>query len=123
MNPLNVPRIEAAVRARLGDAAFATAIEAGRSMSLDEAEREALALGALAAAGGEAGVQPANDGLTVRERDVLRLLVAGRSDREIGAALFIGTRTVQTHVANLFAKLGVHARAEAAAVAVRRGLV
>ena len=47
----------------------------------------------------------------------------GNSDREIAEALFIGTRTVQTHVANLFAKLGVNARAEAAAVAVRRGLV
>jgi DNA-binding NarL/FixJ family response regulator len=54
---------------------------------------------------------------------VLRLLVEGRSDREIGDALFIGTRTVQTHVSNLFAKLGVNSRAEAAAVAVRRGLV
>ena len=62
-------------------------------------------------------------GLTPRELDVLRLLVEGRSDREIGEALFIGTRTVQTHVANVFAKLGVNARAEAAAVAVRRGLV
>jgi predicted ATPase/DNA-binding CsgD family transcriptional regulator len=62
-------------------------------------------------------------GLTARELDVLRLLAAGKSDREIGEALFIGTRTVQTHVANLFAKLGVNARAEAAAVAVRRGLV
>ena len=62
-------------------------------------------------------------GLTPRELDVLRLLVEGHSDREIGEALFIGTRTVQTHVANLFAKLGVNARAEAAAVAVRRGLV
>ena len=62
-------------------------------------------------------------GLTPREFDVLRLLVEGNSDREIGEALFIGARTVQTHVANLFAKLGVNARAEAAAVAVRRGLV
>ena len=62
-------------------------------------------------------------GLTPRELDVLRLLVEGRSDREIGEALFIGTRTVQTHVSNLFAKLGVNARAEAAAVAVRRGIV
>jgi predicted ATPase/DNA-binding NarL/FixJ family response regulator len=62
-------------------------------------------------------------GLTPRELDVLRLLVEGRPDREIGEALFIGTRTVQTHVSNLFAKLGVNARAEAAAVAVRRGLV
>ena len=62
-------------------------------------------------------------GLTPRELDVLRLLVEGRSDREIGEALFIGTRTVQTHVSNLFAKLGVNTRAEAAAVAVRRGIV
>jgi two-component system, NarL family, response regulator LiaR len=52
----------------------------------------------------------------------LRLLVEGQSDREIAETLFIGARTVQTHVANLFAKLGVNARAEAAAVAVRRGL-
>ena len=64
-----------------------------------------------------------SSGLTARELDVLRLLVEGHSDRQIGEALFIGTRTVQTHVANLFAKLGVNARAEAAAVAVRRGLV
>ena len=61
--------------------------------------------------------------LTPRELDVLRLVAEGRSDREIGQTLFIGTRTVETHVANLFAKLGVKARAEAAAVAVRRGLV
>jgi len=54
---------------------------------------------------------------------VLRLLVEGHSDREIADALFIGARTVQTHVANLFTKLGINARAEAAAVAVRRGLV
>ncbi len=65
----------------------------------------------------------AASGLTQRELDVLRLLVEGNSDREIAEALFIGARTVQTHVANLFAKLGVNARAEAAAVAVRRGIV
>ena len=65
----------------------------------------------------------AQAGLTRREAEVLRLLAEGRSDREIGAALFIGPRTVQTHVANIFAKLGVHGRAEAAAIAVRKGLV
>ena len=61
--------------------------------------------------------------LTPRELDVLRLLAEGHTDKDIGEALYIGTRTVQTHVANLFAKLGVNSRAEAAAVAVRRGLV
>jgi DNA-binding NarL/FixJ family response regulator len=61
--------------------------------------------------------------LTPRERDVLRLLSGGLSNPEIGAALFIGVRTVQTHVGNIFAKLGVNSRAEAATVATRRGLV
>jgi DNA-binding CsgD family transcriptional regulator len=51
------------------------------------------------------------------------LLAQGQTDKEIAAALFIGARTVQTHVGNLFAKLGVNTRAEAAAVAVRHGLV
>ncbi|HQY31455.1 MAG TPA: response regulator transcription factor, partial [Thermomicrobiales bacterium] len=62
-------------------------------------------------------------GLTPRERDVLQLLVAGKSDREIAEALFIGSRTVQTHVSNLIAKLAVTNRTEAAACAVRMGLV
>jgi DNA-binding CsgD family transcriptional regulator len=50
------------------------------------------------------------------------LLAQGCSDKEIAASLYIGVRTVQTHVANVFAKLGVNGRAEAAAIAVRRGL-
>ena len=50
---------------------------------------------------------------------MLHLLVEGYFDRQIGEALFFGACSVQTHMANLFAKLG----AEAAAVAVRGGLV
>jgi len=53
---------------------------------------------------------------------VLQELVAGRSDREIAETLFIGQRTVQTHVSNLLAKLGAHNRAEAAVIAVREHL-
>jgi DNA-binding CsgD family transcriptional regulator len=60
--------------------------------------------------------------LTPREREVLRLLAVGRSDPEIAAALYISRRTVATHVANLFQKLGVHSRAAASAVAVREGM-
>jgi DNA-binding NarL/FixJ family response regulator len=61
--------------------------------------------------------------LTPREIDVLRLLAAGRSNREIGETLFISHRTATTHVANILTKLDVTSRAEAAALAVRRGLV
>jgi excisionase family DNA binding protein len=61
--------------------------------------------------------------LTPRERDVLRLLVAGKTDREIGDALFVSRRTVATHASNIFAKLGVSSRTQAAAMAVRERLV
>jgi non-specific serine/threonine protein kinase len=65
---------------------------------------------------------PAQETLTPRERDVLRLLVAGKTDREIGAALFVSRRTVTTHTSSIFAKLGVASRTEAAALAVRNGI-
>ena len=62
-------------------------------------------------------------GLTPRELDVLRLVVQGKSDREIGEALFISRHTVMRHVSNTLAKLGVESRTAAAADAVRRGIV
>jgi DNA-binding CsgD family transcriptional regulator len=60
--------------------------------------------------------------LSPRELDVLRLVAAGRSDREIGAALFISPRTASKHVGSILAKLGLSSRAEAAAFAARSGL-
>jgi DNA-binding NarL/FixJ family response regulator len=60
--------------------------------------------------------------LTPRELEVLALVTAGRSDREIGEELFIATRTVNDHVSNILRKVGVASRAEAAAWAVRNGL-
>jgi len=121
---LHAERIAAEARLRLGDRASADAWAAGRALAWEDAVRDALTVGDPAGGALPPDVrEPSPHGLTPRELDVLRLLVEGRSDREIGEALFIGTRTVQTHVANLFAKLGVNARAEAAAVAVRRGLV
>jgi DNA-binding NarL/FixJ family response regulator len=66
---------------------------------------------------------PCTVALTDRQVEVLRLLIAGRSDREIATALFLSRRTVQDHVSHLLAKLGVANRTEAAAVAVRDQLV
>jgi DNA-binding NarL/FixJ family response regulator len=61
--------------------------------------------------------------LTRREREVLHLLVAGGTDRAIAERLFIGHRTVQDHVSHILGKLGVVNRTEAAAVAIRDGLL
>ena len=62
-------------------------------------------------------------GLTAREVEVLQLVADGKSNGEIGSALFISTKTASVHVSNILAKLGVNTRGEAAALAHRRGLV
>lgn len=61
--------------------------------------------------------------LTPREREILALVAQGRSNGEIGAQLFISTKTVSVHVSNILAKLGASRRTEAAAIARRDGLV
>ena len=65
----------------------------------------------------------AADVLTRREREVLKLLCQRSSNTEIADQLYIGTRTVEFHVANVLDKLGVENRRDAAAVAARLGLV
>ncbi|MGK9463456.1 MULTISPECIES: ATP-binding protein [unclassified Streptomyces] len=61
--------------------------------------------------------------LTARERDVLRLLALGRSNRRIGEELFITAKTASVHVSNILAKLEAASRTEAVAVAYRQGLI
>jgi DNA-binding CsgD family transcriptional regulator len=61
-------------------------------------------------------------GLTPREAEVLALVAAGRSNRQIGQTLFISPKTVSVHISNILAKLGVSGRVEAAAMAHRLGL-
>jgi DNA-binding NarL/FixJ family response regulator len=62
-------------------------------------------------------------GLTAREMEVLRLIVLGKSSREIAAALVLSPRTVERHVANIYRKTDTHGRAQLAGFALRRNLV
>jgi DNA-binding NarL/FixJ family response regulator len=64
---------------------------------------------------------PAGARLTAREHDVVRLVVEGRSNDEIGAALGIGAKTVETHLGRLFERLGLASRTELATRALREG--
>jgi DNA-binding CsgD family transcriptional regulator/tetratricopeptide (TPR) repeat protein len=117
-------RALAAARNRLDPATFAAAWAAGRADPLAHAIAAAQALAADSTGGNAAGTPStaAPGGLTPREREVLRLLVVGATNRDIAAALFISHRTAMTHVTHILAKLDVATRTEAAAWAVRHGL-
>jgi DNA-binding NarL/FixJ family response regulator len=115
----------AAVRAALGEPVFAAAWAAGIELSLEAAVAEADALlAAIAAAPEPAEAAPVSvpGGLTPRELEVLRLVAAGRSNSEIGAALFISVPTVKRHVSTILAKLGQPSRPAAVAFAHTHGL-
>ncbi len=119
-------RTLAAVQMRLDEEEFAVAWSAGRQLTHEEvriaAEEALLIAGTLAEA--SVSTSPAERfGLTPREHQVLRLLVEGQSDKEIGEALFISHRTVMGHVANLLAKLDVPSRTAVAHEAARLGLL
>jgi DNA-binding NarL/FixJ family response regulator len=62
-------------------------------------------------------------GLTPRQLEILRLIAAGRTDREIADELFISYRTVTSHVRNILNQMGVDSRTAASTDAVRLGLI
>lgn len=104
------------------------ALAATLVMALEQALRVAHALLAGLESGTDHHLQAAwpaacSPGTTLsrRETEVLRLLAAGQSNRQIAAALFLSPRTVQRHIANLYPKIGTHCRAEATAYALRHG--
>jgi DNA-binding CsgD family transcriptional regulator len=103
--PLRTALADLARRARLSDRAVPAAAAArGGGRPAGAAARDPLA------------------GLTDREVEVLRLLAAGQTNKEIGATLFIAPKTASVHVSNILAKLGAASRTEAAAIAHAQGL-
>ena len=109
----------------LRDAA-ATCQRLGAQPLLDDvqalARRARIDLDPAAFGADPAAEAPVPFGLTDREREVLALVAAGRSNGQIASALFISPKTASVHVSNILAKLGVSGRVEAAAVAHRLGL-
>jgi HD-GYP domain-containing protein (c-di-GMP phosphodiesterase class II) len=101
--------------------------DAARTLEVDAAAAlDGDAVGCvLAAAGRRAAPAPPRwpADLTDREVEVLRLIARGRSNREVGARLFISPKTVGRHVENLYAKIGVSSRAAAAVFAMEHRLL
>lgn len=117
-----------------GDEDIYRALQAGaKAYLLKDTYREELLEAIRAVHAGQRRVSPtlvtrlaervASDELTSRELDVLKLVVCGKSNKEIGAVLDITEGTVKGHVNSIMSKLGVSDRTEAATTALRRGIV
>jgi DNA-binding NarL/FixJ family response regulator len=113
----------ATVRERLGEAPFAAAWTEGHA---DPASVVAAALAAREAEEATDQSDEEREGgiarFTTRQRDVLRLMALGRSDKAIAGALYISRATASKHVATIMAKLAVDSRTAAVATAIRLGL-
>jgi excisionase family DNA binding protein len=108
----------------LGESAFVAGWAAGEALTVAEATAEAFAAFDLALDSRAQSPESVGDTvLTAREREVLRFLAEGLSDKEIAASLGISRHTVSNHVSAVRDKLGAPSRAGAVALAVRDGLL
>jgi DNA-binding NarL/FixJ family response regulator len=109
-----------ATRAEIGRAVVAAA--AGQAVLDLGVQQRLLSAAARAPAMSEPADSPAGDGeLTPREAEVLRLIAAGQSNREIARTLFVSEATVKTHVNRIFAKTGSRDRSQALRYAYTHG--
>ena len=108
-----------ATRAEIGRAVLAAA--AGQAVLDPEVQQRLLSAAVRAPAAAPAGPATADDDLTPREAEVLRLIAAGKSNREIARALFVSEATVKTHVNRIFAKTGSRDRGQAVHYAYQHG--
>jgi non-specific serine/threonine protein kinase len=112
------------LRRQLGDERFALLWTEGRAMPLDKlVEQEIARADTEAGLTGANQQKPSSNELTARELEVLQLIYAGNSNREISEALFISERTAQTHVQHILSKLGVSTRTAAAVRATELRLI
>ncbi|MGZ4129375.1 MAG: LuxR C-terminal-related transcriptional regulator [Actinomycetota bacterium] len=125
---LKLPYESALVRAELGRALLACGDEEAGAGTIRSAATALEELGAVPDARRVERSLPAErdvalpSGLTAREADVLRLVAAGKTNREIATELFISEHTVARHLQNMFGKLGVSTRSAATAFAFEHGL-
>jgi DNA-binding NarL/FixJ family response regulator len=112
--------VRACAYAQLSGLRFEVAWERGRFATIDRLIRDALEMLASIGAPTSIAEQPVG-GLTAREIDVIRLVSAGMSNREIARELSIGESTAISHVRNILSKLGLSSRTAAAAWAIRNG--
>jgi DNA-binding CsgD family transcriptional regulator/tetratricopeptide (TPR) repeat protein len=113
-------RVVTRTRSALGEPRFTEERARGRQLTLDDLVGE---IGDLVSAIDTGHDRPAfPHGLTAREREVLGLVAAGRSNRAIANALSISVPTVKRHITTILGKLGLESRTAAAAWAIRNGL-